>query len=204
MKRIIFIQIITGLFFASCSSHKHVLNCPHYDNFPTAKAIVDQSDQKLSNETSISNPLSDENYPVSSDLRASVTELELIDNKLEFESAQKTKTHTSRIAFEKSEAVENVDRKLSRKEIKRELKKELIAQKNDAKGNPRGLAIASLVTGIVSLFVAGIPLGILAIVFGAIAAGKLEKGDGRGMAIAGLVLGIIGVLGALIFLAALA
>tara|TARA_B100000989_G_scaffold290834_1_gene264463 strand:- start:350 stop:964 length:615 start_codon:yes stop_codon:yes gene_type:complete len=204
MKRIVFIQIIAGLFLASCSSHKHVLNCPHYDNFPTAKAIADPSDQKSSNETSISNPLDDENYPVSADLRSSITELELIDNKPELQATQETKTHTSAIAFEKSEAVVIADRKVSRKELKRELKKQVVDQQNNPKGNPRGLAIASLVTGIVSLFIMGIPLGILAIVFGAISAGKLEKGEGRGMAIAGLVLGIIGILGALIVLATLA
>ncbi len=57
----------------------------------------------------------------------------------------------------------------------------------DAPG--KGLAIASLVCGIVSFFCFGIVLGILAVVFGGIAKSKGYRG---GMATAGIVLGIIG------------
>lgn len=74
-------------------------------------------------------------------------------------------------------------------------------KKNVNGASAKGQATAALVLGILSLFIAGIPLGILAIVFGTISMNKLEKGKGRGMAIAGLVLGIIGVVGALAFLA---
>ena len=64
-------------------------------------------------------------------------------------------------------------------------------QKNDvvSKQPGKGLAIASLVCGIVSFFWAGIVLGILALIFGGVAKSKGYKG---GMATAGIVLGIIG------------
>ncbi len=61
-----------------------------------------------------------------------------------------------------------------------------------------GLAIASLVLGIISLFFCiwyvAIPCGILAIIFGVIAMGKAKTGEagGAGMARAGLIMGCIG------------
>lgn len=54
----------------------------------------------------------------------------------------------------------------------------------------KGLAVASLVLGIVSFFCFAIITGILAIVFGAVAKNKGFKG---GMATAGIVCGVIGV-----------
>lgn len=53
----------------------------------------------------------------------------------------------------------------------------------------KGFAIAGMVCGIVSFFCFGIVLGILAIVFGAVAK---NKGYTGGMATAGIVLGTIG------------
>ena len=64
-----------------------------------------------------------------------------------------------------------------------------------------GLAIASLVLGILAVvtfwtYVGGILLGLVAIVLGAIALGRVRRGRaaGRGMAIAGVVLGTLGLL----------
>ncbi|MBA7609423.1 hypothetical protein ES703_16614 [subsurface metagenome] len=71
----------------------------------------------------------------------------------------------------------------------------------------RALAIASMVCGIFSVFLApllGFILGIIAIVFGAVAIRQIRKDPnlgGRGMAIAGLVCGIVGVAGWVIFIA---
>ena len=65
---------------------------------------------------------------------------------------------------------------------------------------PKGLAIASLVLGIIallsSLFIVGIVFGIVGLVLGFIATSKAKKGTGggRGMAIAGIVLSIIAIL----------
>ena len=69
-------------------------------------------------------------------------------------------------------------------------------------GETDGFAIAGFVIGLVSLFIAGIPLGIVAIVFSIIATGRIKKNGtkGRGFAIAGLVLGLVGVVGAIILL----
>jgi hypothetical protein len=65
---------------------------------------------------------------------------------------------------------------------------------------PKGMAIASLILGIVSLVICfiwyvSIPCGVVAIILGAISISKCNKGEaaGKGMATAGLVLGIIGV-----------
>ena len=69
-----------------------------------------------------------------------------------------------------------------------------------------GFGVASMVLGIVSLFVFGIPAGTLAVIFGGIALSRVRKDPslrGRGMAIAGLVCGIIGIVGALYIVAIL-
>ncbi len=62
------------------------------------------------------------------------------------------------------------------------------------------MARASLILGILSLFIAGIPLGTLAAIFGSISMSKLEYGNGRGMAIAGFIIGLVGIFGTLFFL----
>jgi len=60
-----------------------------------------------------------------------------------------------------------------------------------------GFAVAGFVTSLVSLFIAGIILGSIAIIFSAIALMRINKSDGtkrgRGLAIAGLIIGIVGV-----------
>jgi hypothetical protein len=58
-------------------------------------------------------------------------------------------------------------------------------------GKTNGLAIASLVLGLVGLCVPLCPL--LAVIFGAIALSQISKTgqEGKGMAIAGLILGIV-------------
>lgn len=66
-------------------------------------------------------------------------------------------------------------------------------EKNELKKG--GFGTASLVLGIISLIIAGIPLGILAIIFGAIALHKEQK---YGMA--GLILGIAGFITAILLL----
>jgi hypothetical protein len=64
-----------------------------------------------------------------------------------------------------------------------------------------GMAVASLVTGILGLvtfclWFLAIPLGIIAIILGAVGAGKAKRGEasGGGMAKAGMILGILAVI----------
>jgi hypothetical protein len=60
-----------------------------------------------------------------------------------------------------------------------------------------GLAIASMVLGIISLIpLAGVLLGILSIIFGIVSLGSIKKQQirGRGFAITGIILGILGIL----------
>jgi hypothetical protein len=79
---------------------------------------------------------------------------------------------------------------------------------------PSGMAIASLVLGLVSMLsmcmfhvgaVVGFPCGVLAIVFGFIAKGKANRQEagGRGMALAGIILGFVYVGLALVFVLAI-
>lgn len=109
---------------------------------------------------------------------------------------EKTNNTAPLLKKEKAEMLETKFGKVLKKE-----KKEVNNTHNTKSSNPRGMATASLVLGIISLFVAGIILGTLATIFGAISMNKLEKGDGRGMAVAGLITGIVGIIGGIIFIA---
>jgi Domain of unknown function (DUF4190) len=68
-----------------------------------------------------------------------------------------------------------------------------------------GLAVASLVCGIIGLLIFGVVLGPLAVVFGAIGLSRANQGaSGKGMAIAGLVLGAVATILAIVLLVAIA
>lgn len=62
-----------------------------------------------------------------------------------------------------------------------------------------GFAIVSFIAGILGLLIAGIPLGIIAVIFGAIGLNR----DLRGLAVAGIILGFIDIIGALIVISSL-
>ena len=100
--------------------------------------------------------------------------------------------------------VETLSKKELRKQL-RSLRKDI--RKQDTVKQTHGMAIASLVSGIVGVFIAGIPLGILAIVFGGIAVKRIKDNpdmySGRGMAIAGIILGIVSIVGAIVVVALL-
>jgi hypothetical protein len=61
-----------------------------------------------------------------------------------------------------------------------------------------GMAIASLILGIVGIFIANVICGALAIIFGFIAR---RRTGGQGMALAGIILGVIDILLFIIVLA---
>jgi hypothetical protein len=69
-----------------------------------------------------------------------------------------------------------------------------------------GLGLAGFISGLVGLFVASIPLGIIAVIFGSISLSKIKKQPrrfkGRGFAIASIILGIIDVVAMIALLAA--
>jgi hypothetical protein len=68
-----------------------------------------------------------------------------------------------------------------------------------------GLAVAGFVCSIVGLFVAGILLGSLGVIFSLVAMKRIKKAEGTrrggGLAIAGFIIGLIAIIGALIVLA---
>lgn len=78
---------------------------------------------------------------------------------------------------------------------------------NNAVLKTEGLGLAGFISSLVGLFIAGIPLGAIAIIFGAISLSKIKKNPqrykGRGFAIASVVIGIIDVIATIILLAAM-
>src|SRR5687767_4503157 len=73
---------------------------------------------------------------------------------------------------------------------------------------PTGMAVASLILGILGIFTAffllGGLLGLIAVILGIVALGKIKRGEagGRGMAIGGIVTGALAMLLALVILVA--
>lgn len=104
---------------------------------------------------------------------------------------------------------------LTKKEYKREVREELkyikkeIRELNKAESSgakATGFAVTSFILGLIGIFVFGIPLGILAVVFGGIALSRYKKNPEeklKGLAIAGFILGIIAIVGAIIVLASM-
>ena len=111
------------------------------------------------------------------------------------------------VSLSKKELEDKIGRKLTLKEkigftaIQRKLKKDqnLTTTQVIEQVQIDGLAIAGFVTGLVSIFIFGLILGILGIVFSGIALRRIQKNPetrkGKGLAIAGLVLGIVGIIG---------
>lgn len=70
-----------------------------------------------------------------------------------------------------------------------------------------GMAVTGFIGSLVGLFILGIPLGIMAFVFGTISLGKIqrhpERYKGKGFAIASIIIGAIDVIGMLIVIAAM-
>jgi hypothetical protein len=66
-----------------------------------------------------------------------------------------------------------------------------------------GKAIAALVCGIISLFIVGVVLGVVAVVLGTIARKEIKADpnlDGDGMALAGIITGAIGAVLAIVLI----
>lgn len=61
----------------------------------------------------------------------------------------------------------------------------------------KGLAVAGMILGIISLFCFPVVTGLLAIIFGGVAMGKGYRG---GMAVAGIVCGLLGIVGWILML----
>lgn len=75
----------------------------------------------------------------------------------------------------------------------------------DGEGQTDGMALTSFIVSIAGLFIAGLILGTLGIIFGAIGLGRTSGGKkkGQGLAIAGLIIGILDVLLVLLLLSTL-
>lgn len=123
-----------------------------------------------------------------------------------------TATVDDLVAMDRSELEHVLGRRLKLTEriafsiAKRKLARQLKRQDQDAAPTTNGMAVAGFVCGVVGLFLFGIVLGPLAIIFSAIGLSKSNK-EGRplrGLAIAGLVLGIVATLGWIIVIAAVA
>lgn len=70
-----------------------------------------------------------------------------------------------------------------------------------------GLGLVGFISGLVGLFIASIPLGLIAVIFGGISLSKIKRQSqrfkGKGFAIASIILGIIDVVAMIILLAAI-
>jgi len=77
-----------------------------------------------------------------------------------------------------------------------------LTETNDEKKTSSGATIG-FIAGILSIFIAGIPLGLLAVILCSIALSKSSAEYRKGLATVGLILGLIGIVGAVVFLASM-
>lgn len=70
-----------------------------------------------------------------------------------------------------------------------------------------GLGLAGFISSLTGLFVFGIPLGFLAVIFGSVSMGKHRRNPGkfkgRGLAMAAVIIGLVDIIGVLILLSAI-
>ena len=111
---------------------------------------------------------------------------------------------------EKMSLKERLALRYAQSKIKKEIKRGHAARDTKfdldevvAEGGTSGMAVAGFVCSLVGLFIAGLLLGALGVIFSAIALGKIKRTGkrGKGLAIAGLVIGIIAIAGAALILA---
>lgn len=82
--------------------------------------------------------------------------------------------------------------------------REAVNQPNQPPRKIEGLGVAGTITGTVGLFIAGIPLGIVSLIFGFVCITKVKRNPkkrmGKGFGIAAIILGIVDIVGAMIVL----
>ena len=205
--------VLMAVLFTACGSTKQAMDCPQFykkkdriksqhltlRSFKKTRKVAKASQKIQPNQELIDAP--DNLYPETVSLYGlTASPADLITYRYkpyEYKPHEESKEESAETTLIRDDFP---PQKVISKDELQSVKKEVKRVKETKGSNPHGMAIASLVLGIVSLFVAGIPLGILAVIFGSISMRRLEKGNGRGMAVAGLILGLVGILGALIIL----
>lgn len=117
-------------------------------------------------------------------------------------SAPVWKSRSKAVIAEKKTAVSRTETNQKKRQSRAAILKHLLT---DPPVQTSGLAIASLVCGILGFLFLAVVFGPLAIIFGGVALSKIRKNPeikGRGLAVAGLVLGIVATIIILVVLAA--
>ena len=205
--------VLMALLFTACGSTKQAMDCPQFykkkdrikSQHLTLRSFkkpskVAKTPQKIQpNQELIDAP--DNHYPETVSLYGFTTSpTDLITYRYKpyeyefFEVAKEESAEKTLIGDD------SPPQKVISKDELKSAKKDIKEVKDITNSNTKGMARASLILGILSLFIAGIPLGTLAAIFGSISMSKLEYGNGRGMAIAGFIIGLVGIFGALFFL----
>jgi len=81
------------------------------------------------------------------------------------------------------------------------------ASKESKNTKTEGFGLVSFIVGVIGLLIAGLPLGILALIFGAISLSRFKKDTGKykgkGFAITGIILGLLSIIFVFILLASI-
>lgn len=209
-KQLLFSLFSIGLFLGSCStSQKHVA-------FSTGgwKEKVDPSSVRINTEN-----VSNENFSKAQNIQENQASTNDATKESIAAVSKNKKVESPLINTVNTEKDNSAETAIKDATVKKEIKKLNLAQRmilkpiqkkaanivkkaqavnRSGSSGGSGMSIASLVLGILGLFILGWLFGTLAIIFGAIGMGR----DGKGMAIAGLILGIIDLLISVIFILA--
>jgi hypothetical protein len=197
VKNLVLLGIVMSAFLSSCTMQKCVYSKGYYVDWFDGKSKKENpktTDKVSSDELNIScNELSHEKKEVAQN-EAIVTEK--VDESMVVASIDNNEVIIAPKDRSKSPASESISASDDVSSFRNEFKKgvSVIMSPPDEK-RTNGMALAGFICSLVGLFIFGVVLGVLGVIFSAIGLGKISKDPskwkGKGMAIAGLIVGII-------------
>ncbi len=206
-KKLFVFGVLVSLFLSSCTMQKCVYSKGYYVDWfgkggnnkkeinKDEKNVIEDvviTNEVLESEQNIFTPTEEKSKLNNTELAATVNEeLLVLDEKKDLFQIEN----------------EGIQKDESAPTFKSEFKKgaSMILSAPDDSQKTNGMAIAGFVCSLVGLFLFGLVLGILGIIFSAIGLGKISKDSsrwkGKGMAVAALIVGVVDVVVAIVLLA---
>jgi hypothetical protein len=206
-KNLVLLGIVMSAFLSSCTMQKCVYSKGYYVDWFDGKSKKENpktTDKVSSDELNIScNQLSHEKKEVAQN-EAIVTEK--VDESMAVASSEDNEVLIAQKDRSKSPVSESISASDDVSSFRNEFKNGvgvIMSPPDDQRTN--GMALAGFICSLVGLFIFGVVLGVLGIIFSAIGLGKIAKDSsrwkGKGMAIAGLVVGVVDIILWIILLA---
>lgn len=206
-KKFFVFGVLVSMFLSSCTMQKCVYSKGYYVDWfgkgGNNKKEINKDEDNVIEDVVITNEVleSEQNISTLTEEKIQLNNSELsatVNDELLVLEEKKDLFHGENEGIQKDESASTF-----KSEFKKGASTILSAPDDSQKTN--GMAIAGFVCSLVGLFLFGIVLGLLGIIFGAIGLGKISKDSsrwkGKGMAIAALIVGVVDVVVAIVLLA---